>query len=403
MTTTANRRLTVVVATHNRRDTTIRCLESLIAAAGSVQLMVVHVDDASTDGTAEAVAELLPGVVQIHGNGDLYWAGGMRLGLARAEEDDPDYVLWLNDDVVLDPGAIDALLDLAPSAEDETIAVGALRDPDSDELTYAPVRHVHTWRGRGFEAIPPGSTDRPDAMNGNLVLVPRRVRQLVGSLDPTYRHGIADYDYGLRATRMGIRIRSTGTTVGTCARNDDVGTWRDASLSRRRRLQLLNAPTGRPFREWARFQRRNGGNWPAATLSPYLRTLLTPRRRPTPERPEVAIVYKSLPHYRVPLYEALREQLAAEGVDLRLLIGDPPVGARARQDTATLDWAERVPQRELPLGSRRLVWQQLPGRVRNSDLVVVEQASKLVANNALALWRHAGGPALGLWGHGVNR
>lgn len=403
MTTTANRRLTVVVATHNRRDTTIRCLESLIAAAGSVQLMVVHVDDASTDGTAEAVAELLPGVVQIHGNGDLYWAGGMRLGLARAEEDDPDYVLWLNDDVVLDPGAIDVLLDLAPSAEDETIAVGALRDPDSDELTYAPVRHVHTWRGRGFEAIPPGSTDRPDAMNGNLVLVPRRVRQLVGSLDPTYRHGIADYDYGLRATRMGIRIRSTGTTVGTCARNDDTGTWRDASLSRRRRLQLLNGPTGRPFREWAHFQRRNGGNWPAATLSPYLRTVLTPRRRPTPERPEVAIVYKSLPHYRVPLYEALREQLAAEGVDLRLLIGDPPVGERARRDTATLDWAERVPQRELPLGSRRLVWQQLPGRVRNSDLVVVEQASKLVANNALALWRHAGGPALGLWGHGVNR
>ncbi len=403
MTTTANRRLTVVVATHNRRDTTIRCLESLIAAAGSVQLTVVHVDDASTDGTAEAVAELLPGVVQIHGNGDLYWAGGMRLGLARAEEDDPDYVLWLNDDVVLDPGAIDVLLDLAPSAEDETIAVGALRDPDSDELTYAPVRHVHTWRGRGFEAIPPGSTDRPDAMNGNLVLVPRRVRQLVGSLDPTYRHGIADYDYGLRATRMGIRIRSTGTTVGTCARNDDTGTWRDASLSRRRRLQLLNGPTGRPFREWAHFQRRNGGNWPAATLSPYLRTVLTPRRRPTPERPEVAIVYKSLPHYRVPLYEALREQLAAEGVDLRLLIGDPPVGERARRDTATLDWAERVPQRELPLGSRRLVWQQLPGRVRNSDLVVVEQASKLVANNALALWRHAGGPALGLWGHGVNR
>lgn len=403
MTTTANRRLTVVVATHNRRDTTIRCLESLIAAAGSVQLTVVHVDDASSDGTAEAVAELLPGVVQIHGNGDLYWAGGMRLGLARAEEDDPDYVLWLNDDVVLDPGAIDALLDLAPSAEDETIAVGALRDPDSDELTYAPVRHVHTWRGRGFEAIPPGSTDRPDAMNGNLVLVPRRVRQLVGSLDPTYRHGIADYDYGLRATRMGIRIRSTGTTVGTCARNDDTGTWRDASLSRRRRLQLLNGPTGRPFREWAHFQRRNGGNWPAATLSPYLRTVLTPRRRPTPERPEVAIVYKSLPHYRVPLYEALREQLAAEGVDLRLLIGDPPVGERARRDTATLDWAERVPQRELPLGSRRLVWQQLPGRVRNSDLVVVEQASKLVANNALALWRHAGGPALGLWGHGVNR
>jgi len=214
---------------------------------------------------------------------------------------------------------------------------------------------------------------------------------------------MADYDYGLRATRLGVRIRATGTTVGTCARNDDAGTWRDRTLSRRRRLQLLNAPTGRPFREWAHFQRHNGGNWPAATLSPYVRTLLTPQRRPERSRPEVAIVYKSLPHYRVPLYEALRAELADDGVDLRLLIGDPPVGERSRRDTANLDWAEHVPQRELRLGSRVLVWQQVLGRVRSSDLVVVEQASKLLANNVLALWRHAGGPALGLWGHGVNR
>jgi GT2 family glycosyltransferase len=398
-----SRRITAVVATHNRVATTIRCLESLVAASGSVQLTVVHVDDASSDGTAGAVADLLPDAIQLRGDGGLYWAGGMRLGLARAEEDDPDYLLWLNDDVVLDPGAIDALLDLAPSPEEATIAVGALRDPDNGSLTYAAVRHVHTWRGRGFDPIPPGSDEQPVAMNGNLVLVPRRVRRVVGTMGPRYSHAMADYDYGLRATRMGVRIRSTPTTVGTCARNDDSGTWRDLTLSRRQRLRLLNAPTGRPLREWAHFQRRNGGNWPAATLSPYVRTLIAPPRPSARTRPEVAIVYKSLPHYRVPLYQTLRDRLDDEGVDLRLLIGDPPVGEPSRHDTTTLDWAERVPQRELPLGSTRLVWQQLPGRVRHSDLVVVEQASKLLVNNVLALWRHVGGPALGLWGHGVNR
>ncbi len=392
-----------VVATHNRVATTIRCLESLIAASGSVQLTVVHVDDASSDGTAGAVADLLPDAIQLRGDGGLYWAGGMRLGLERAEADDPDYVLWLNDDVVLDPGAIDALLLLTPSADDLSVAVGALRDPDSTEVTYAAARRVTTWRRSTFEPVAPGSSDEPDVMNGNLVLVPRRVRRVVGNFDPTYRHALADYDYGLRATRLGVRIRSTPTTVGTCARNDDTGTWRDLTLSRRQRLQLLNAPTGRPFREWAHFQRRSGGNWPAATLSPYVRTLLTPQRRPDRLRPEVAIVYKSLPHYRVPLYQALRDRLDDEGVDLRLLIGDPPVGEPSRHDTATLDWAEHVPQRELRLGSRGLVWQQVLGQVRSSDLVVVEQASKLLANNVLALWRHLGGPSLGLWGHGVNR
>ncbi len=393
-----------VVATHDRCDTTLRCLRSLLAAAGSVDLRVVHVDDASGDGTAEAVRELLPGVVQVHGDGQLYWAGAMRVGLARAEEDDPDYVLWLNDDVVLDPDALEALLELAPSPEDPTIAVGATRDPVTGELSYAAVRRIATWRGRTFEPIPPGADEEPAAMNGNLVLVPRRVRQVVGTMDPHYRHGIADYDYGLRAVERGVRIASTHRTIGTCSRNDDAGTWRDPTLSRRRRLQLLNAPTGRPFREWARFQRRNGGVWPIATLSPYVRTVLTPARRPADGgRPQVAIVYKSLPHYRVPLYERLRERLDREGVDLRVLIGDPPVGASARQDTATMDWVEPVPQHEWRLGGRSLVWQSALRRVRSCDLVVVEQASKLLLNDVLAVWRHAGGPALGLWGHGVNR
>jgi glycosyltransferase involved in cell wall biosynthesis len=327
----------------------------------------------------------------------------MRLGLARAEEDDPDYVLWLNDDVVLDPGAIDALLDLAPSPEEATIAVGALRDPDNGSLTYAAVRHVHTWRGRGFDPIPPGSHERPVAMNGNLVLVPRRVRRAVGTMDSRYSHGIADYDYGLRATRMGFRIRSTATTVGTCARNDDAGTWRDRALSRRRRLQLLNAPTGRPIREWAHFQWRNGGVWPLATIWPYARTLLTPQRRPVPTRPEVSIIYKSLPHYRVPLYERLRTDLDRMGVDLRVLIGDPPVGSAARRDTASLDWVESFPQHEWRVGGRAVVTQRVLGRVRSCDLVVVEQASRLLVNNVFAAWRRTGGPALGLWGHGENR
>jgi glycosyltransferase involved in cell wall biosynthesis len=329
----------------------------------------------------------------------------MRIGLELAEATDPDHVLWLNDDVVLDPTALDELLELAPGPDDLVVAVGALRDPDSGELSYAAVRRRATWHGRIFEPIPPGSDTPAEAMNGNLVLVPRAVRRLVGTFDPAYRHAVADFDYGLRAVERGVRIASTPATVGTCARNDDRGTWRDPTIPRRERLRLLNAPTGRPFREWMRFQRRNGGNWPAATLSPYLRAVLTPVQRTerSGSRPQVAIIYKSLPHYRVPLYERLRTDLDRMGVDLRVLIGDPPVGSAARRDTASLDWVESFPQHEWRVGGRAVVTQRVLGRVRSCDLVVVEQASRLLVNNVFAAWRRTGGPALGLWGHGENR
>ena len=38
---------------------------------------------------------------------------------------------------------------------------------------------------------------------------------------------------------------------------------------------------------------------------------------------EVAIVQRRLPHYRVPLFEQLRERLQADGIRLRLLHGEP--------------------------------------------------------------------------------
>jgi len=394
-----------VVATHNRVRTTIRCLESLLSAAEGVDLTVVHVDDGSTDGTAEAVRDLVPDVVQFSGDGSLYWAGAMRIGLDHAATLGPDHILWLNDDVSLESWALTDLIETTGAPNPRCIAVGALRDPVTDELSYSAVIRSATWRGREFTPVQPGDHRAADSMNGNLVLVPRSAYSVLGNLDPAYRHAIADFDYGLRASESGIDILTTRRWVGSCSRNPDRGTWRDRNLTRRERLRRIQAPTGRPFREWARFQRRNGGNWPLAAIRPYLRILAAPvtRRDPDPARAHVSIVYKSLPHYRVPLYELLRDELAAHDVELHLLIGDPAVGEAARRDTAWISWAERVRQRQWSIRGRQLVWQSVLRRTRHHDLVVVEQASKLVVNNLLAIGRHLGGPALGLWGHGVNR
>jgi len=120
------------------------------------------------------------------------------------------------------------------------------------------------------------------------------------------------------------------------------------------------------------------------------------------ERATVAIVYRALPQYRVAFYEGLRKQLQEHGIRLRLLVGQPDPSLAERRDTASVDWAESHTSQYLKFRGRQLVWQPVLRELHSCDLVIVEQASKLLLNYSLVGWRRIGGPKLALWGHGQN-
>ena len=120
-------------------------------------------------------------------------------------------------------------------------------------------------------------------------------------------------------------------------------------------------------------------------------------------QPEVTIVYKHLPHYRVDFYNGLRVWLQERGVDLRLVVGQPIGQDVKKDDEGRVEWAERVRNVHVEIANRSIVWQPVLRRVRKSDLVVVEQANKLLVNNFLLAWRWFGGPRVAYWGHGFNR
>lgn len=275
-------RLAVLIACYNRREITLRCIEAISAmASNKIGLRVILVDDGSTDGTSEAVKARFPDVVVLPGAGNLFWGGAMHMAFAHAMAQDFDYYLWLNDDTLLAPRVLDQLLETHQAAAHtlgpETIVVGAVSEPDSDELSYGG------WRSRTAGKWPftwaSWEKQAPDAerwtecatMNGNCVLIPASVARRVGNLDLRFKHVGGDLDYGLRAVGHGCRIVMAAGYVGVCKTHLGPAPWENPRRSLMERWRQLIGPKGFPFKGWLAFTWRHKGHlWFIPWLAPYI-------------------------------------------------------------------------------------------------------------------------------------
>ncbi|MEB3328717.1 MAG: glycosyltransferase family 2 protein [Candidatus Sericytochromatia bacterium] len=100
-------RLAIVIVSWNTRGDVLACLASLRAAAVSLPHETWVVDNASTDGTADAIAERHPEVRLVRASENLGFARGNNLALAALEA---EHVLLLNPDTLVPPGAVEQLV-----------------------------------------------------------------------------------------------------------------------------------------------------------------------------------------------------------------------------------------------------------------------------------------------------
>ena len=105
-----------VVLSWNRREDTIACLRSLAAADPSPHVIVV--DNASTDGTSEAVRREFPEIELIENPANLGFAEGNDVGIRHALAHGAEHVLVLNNDTVVDMGFLTPLLEEAARRPD---------------------------------------------------------------------------------------------------------------------------------------------------------------------------------------------------------------------------------------------------------------------------------------------
>lgn len=290
-------RIAVLMTCHNRRAVTLACLESLRDHPPFAPENLFLVDDGSSDGTGDAVRAAMPGANVIEADGSLFWNGGMRLAWdsAKATGRPFDFYLWLNDDVLLMPGAIEMLVADADATVFRGAAVivsAAARDPVSDAITYGAQRRPNLARPLRMMLLAPEGRPIPaDTVSGNIVLVSAAAEARLGNLRPEFEHIYGDLDYGLRATALGIPVRLASRVGGTCAANEVGGSSLDPTLSVTARMRHRWREDRRVHgRDWRRFVSLHGGGGLATLkhrIGPYLRILLNrPRRHGsrTPDR-----------------------------------------------------------------------------------------------------------------------
>ena len=275
-------RIAVLMTCHNRRETTLECLESLFIAQvpKETTLSIYLVDDGSTDGTGDSVRERYPDVKVLNGDGSLYWCGGMRLAWNEALKSGYDYYLWLNDDTLLFEDALLKMVStertVAAMERNPVILAGATRAKDSEKCTYGGKRFNGFFGMPAFKTIEPTSQpERCDAVNGNCVLVSERVVKRVGILSDDFVHGLADLDYGLRAKKQNVNCWIAPGYIGICQENPVKKALKVKSLSTQEGVRILGeSVTSPPTREWLVFTRRHGGPlWPLLWFRTWLRVM----------------------------------------------------------------------------------------------------------------------------------
>lgn len=217
----------IVIVNYRTPELAIDCLRSLAAELQpESDWRVVVVENASGDASAEKIdaairdggwrawAELLPV------DRNLGFAGGNNVALRPilAAPRPPDYVLLLNPDTVVRPGALRALAEFMERRPEVGIAGSRLEDPDGTPQRSA-FRFPTIWSEfesgirLGFvsrllrrRVVAPPVQDAPhpsDWMAGASMMVRRAVFDSVGLMDEGYFLYFEETDFCLRARRAG--------------------------------------------------------------------------------------------------------------------------------------------------------------------------------------------------------
>lgn len=205
-----NSKIYIVIPVHNRKEFTKNCLLSLRKQTYQ-NFKTVIIDDGSTDGTAEMLANDFPEVQVIKGDGNLWWTAATNLGVKYALENNADYVLTLNNDTIAIEDFLEKMIYWADKTPNSLLGAFAI-DADTKKPVYGGEIINWKWANSKFllDILPKEQWHGLHEVThfpGRGLLIPIEVFKKIGFFDEKhFPHYAADYDFTHRAIRAGYRV-----------------------------------------------------------------------------------------------------------------------------------------------------------------------------------------------------
>lgn len=204
-------KVAVIILTMNQREKTLRCLSSF-APVNSSLFRIILWDNGSRDGTAKAVSEAFPEVEVHHHYENIGVASGRNAAAKIAiERFDPTYLFFIDNDMTVTPGFLEALID--PFQQQDRLAqtTGKIKFMDDHQRLYgAGGCRINFWLGDtrhvGYCELDHGQYDKPKKCipSGGCMLVRTDLFKQLGGFDTAFDpYGPEDLDFGLRAVKAG--------------------------------------------------------------------------------------------------------------------------------------------------------------------------------------------------------
>jgi GT2 family glycosyltransferase len=221
-----NMLLSIIIVNWNTREHLLDCLDSIFANPTAAQMEILIVDNASTDGSAEAVASTYPLVKLIRSSENMGFAKANNRAAALSTG---RYWLLLNPDTLVHSGAIDRMLHYMAEHPNVAAVGPRLLNPDGSEqlsIWRRPTLFREWWRLFHLDSLyplseyPPSTptskqSRRVDVLHGACLLLRRDVVQDMGLFDEDYFIFSEEIDLCDRLGRTGWELHWVPEAVVT--------------------------------------------------------------------------------------------------------------------------------------------------------------------------------------------
>ena len=205
----------IIIPVHNRVNLTRKCLLSL-SQQDYHDYKIVVVDDGSSDGTSNMVQNEFPEVILLEGDGNLWWAGSINLGIQYVLSicQPRDYILTLNDDLIVHPDYLSSLFTAA--RKNPNSIIGSVETTEKNpgliksggiHCNWVTAKETVVNKDRSLDIFPPKYSTDVSILTGRGSLYPSEVFTKVGLFDDKHIIQCADTELPIRAKlKFGYRL-----------------------------------------------------------------------------------------------------------------------------------------------------------------------------------------------------